>query len=86
MNVQPLKDRVLVERKLTEEKTPGGIYIPDTAKEKMQEGTVTAVGPDVKDLKAGDRVLFENYSGTEINRDGREYLILNLKDVLAILK
>ena len=85
MNIKPLKERVLVERKPQEEKTAGGIYIPDTAKEKMQEGTIVAVGPEVKDLKAGDKVLFENYSGTEIERDGKEYLILNLKDVLAVM-
>ena len=91
---RPLHDRVVVRRIDAEEKTKGGIIIPDTAKEKPQEGEVVAVGNGkvlengtkvAMDVKAGDRVLFGKYSGTDIKIDGQEYLILREDEVLAIL-
>ena len=93
MNLQPLGDRVVV-RPLSEEdsKTPSGIYIPDTAKEKPQEGEVVAVGPGetndngekIKpDVEAGDKVVYSKYGGTEIKVEGTEYLILSSRDILA---
>ena len=94
MTLKPLNDRVLVLRIKEEEKTTGGIIIPDTAKEKPQEGRVVAVGPgkpdkDGKrislDIKAGDRVLFGKYSGTEIKIDGVEHLIMKEEDILGII-
>ena len=93
MKVKPLQDRVLIKRVEEETKTKGGIIIPDTAKEKPQEGKVLAVGKgklseDGKlhplDVKKGDRVLFNKYSGTEVNVDGEEHLIIREEDVLAI--
>jgi chaperonin GroES len=95
MKVKPLNDRVLVLRIGEEEKTSGGIIIPDTAKEKPQEGKVIAVGPGkvneegkkiALDVKAGDKVLFGKYSGTEINIDGVEHLIMREDDILAIIE
>ena len=95
MNVRPLHDRVLVERVEEEQKTAGGIIIPDTAKEKPQEGKVIAAGPgrtdkDGKlipmDVKTGDRILFGKYSGTEIKIDGTEYLIMRVDDILGVLE
>ena len=90
VNVKPLADRVLVEPAQAEEKTVGGIIIPDTAKEKPQKGTVVAVGPGKKDepmtLKVGDTVLYGKYSGTEITIDANHYLIMKESDVYAILK
>jgi chaperonin GroES len=95
MKVKPLNDRVLVLRIGEEEKTSGGIIIPDTAKEKPQEGKVIAVGPGkvndegkkmALDVKAGDKVLFGKYSGTEINIDGVEHLIMREEDILAIIE
>ena len=95
MKVRPLQDRILVKRLEEEEKTKGGIIIPDTAKEKPQEGKVIAVGPGktddtgkkVKpDVKAGDKVLFGKYSGTEIKMEGEEYLILREEDILAVIE
>jgi chaperonin GroES len=95
MKIRPLQDRILVQRIEEEEKTKGGIIIPDTAKEKPQEGRVIAVGngkvtEDGKthplDVKKGDRVLFSKYSGTEVNLDGEEHLIIREDDVLAILE
>jgi Co-chaperonin GroES (HSP10) len=89
MNVKPLADRVLIEPKEAETKTAGGLFIPDTAKEKPQEGTVLAVGPGKKDepmeLKAGDTVLYGKYAGTEITVDGKSYMIMRQSDVLAII-
>ena len=91
---RPLHDRVVVRRIQAEEKTKGGIIIPDTAKEKPQEGEVVAVGPGGRDeagklipmdLKAGDRVLFGKWSGTEVKIDGEEYLILREDEVLAVI-
>ena len=94
MKVKPLQDRILVKRIEEEEKTKGGIIIPDAAKEKPQEGKVVAVG-DGKTLesgqkaaltvKPGDKILFGKYSGTEIKVDGEEHLILREDDVLAII-
>ena len=82
---KPLKDRVFVS--YTEElgKTAGGLFIPDSAKEKPQSGKVEAVGDEVKQLKVGDKVLFDRYSGSKINIDNTEYLIVKEEDVLGIL-
>jgi chaperonin GroES len=89
INIKPLADRVVVEPAPAEEKTPGGIIIPDTAKEKPQKGTVVAVGPGKKDepttVKVGDKVLYGKYAGTEINIDGKEYLIMRESDIYAII-
>jgi chaperonin GroES len=94
MNVKPLQDRVLVKRLEHEEKTAGGIIIPDTAKEKPQEGRVIAVGPgkvlDCGNLrapvvKAGDRILFGKYAGSDVKIDGEEHIIMREDDILAIL-
>lgn len=89
VSVRPLADRVLIKPMEAEEKTVGGIYIPDTAKEKPQRGTVVAVGKGTKDvtmeLKEGDVVLYGKYSGTEISIDEEDYLIMKQSDVLAVL-
>jgi chaperonin GroES len=89
MNIKPLSDRVMVEPAAAEEKTAGGIYIPDTAKEKPQKGTVIAVGPGKKDdpttVKTGDTVLYGKYSGTELQVEGKDYLIMRESDILAII-
>ena len=95
MRVRPLQDRVIVRRiEEQEQKSAGGIIIPDTAKEKPQEGKVVAVGPGKKadgkvlalDVKAGDRVLFSKYAGTEIKLDGEEHLILREEDILGVIE
>ena len=95
MGFRPLHDRVLVRRVDAEEKTTGGIIIPDTAKEKPQEGEVIAVGSGVRDesgkvqpldVKAGDRVLFGKWSGTEVKIDGVDYLIMKESDLLGVLE
>ena len=95
MKMRPLQDRILVKRVEEEETTKGGIIIPDTAKEKPQEGKVIAVGKgkvseDGKirplDVKKGDRVLFSKYAGTEVNIDGEEHLIIREDDVLGVLE
>jgi chaperonin GroES len=94
MNVRPLADRILVRRIEEKESMRGGIIIPDTAKEKPQEGEVVAVGPGRKteegklvpvDLKKGDRVLIGKYSGTDVKIDGVEYVILREDDVLGVI-
>ena len=89
MNIKPLADRVLVKPAPAEEKTAGGIIIPDTAKEKPLQGEVLATGNGTKDeemvLKAGDKVLYGKYSGTEVEFDGGKYLIMRQSDVLAVL-
>lgn len=89
VSVKPLADRVLIKPMEAETKTVGGIYIPDTAKEKPQRGTVVAVGKGTKDvtmeLKDGDVVLYGKYSGTEITIDDEDYLIMKQGDVLAVL-
>lgn len=95
MAFRPLHDRVVVRRVDSEEKTAGGIIIPDTAKEKPSEGIVEAVGPGARDengkivaldVKAGDRVLFGKWSGTEVKIDGEELLIMKESDIMGILE
>jgi len=95
MAFRPLGDRVLVKRVEEESKTKGGIIIPDTAKEKPQEGEVVSVGPGARDdtgkvnaleLKAGDRILFGKWSGTEVKIDGEDLLIMKESDVLGVLE
>ena len=87
--IRPLADRVLLEPKEAETKTAGGLYIPDTAKEKPQQGTVVAAGPGKKDepmeVKVGDVVLYGKYAGTEVTVDEKKYLIVKQSDILAIL-
>ena len=87
--IKPLADRVLIEPKEAETKTASGIYIPDTAKEKPQQGTVVAVGPGKKDepmeVKVGDVVLYGKYAGTEVTVDTKDYMIMKQSDILAIL-
>lgn len=89
VSVTPLHDRVIVKPAAAEEKTAGGIIIPDTAKEKPQRGTVIAAGPGKKDepvtVKNGDTVLYGKYAGTEISIDGQDYLIMRESDILAIV-
>src|SRR6201994_67113 len=94
MKFRPLHDRVVVRRIEGEEKTKGGIIIPDTAKEKPQEGEVIAVGPGARDesgklvpldLKAGDRVLFGKWSGTEVKLDGQDLLIMKESDIMGVI-
>lgn len=89
IKLKPLADRVVVEPAEAEQKTAGGIIIPDTAKEKPQKGTVVAVGPGKKDepmtVKKGDTVLYGKYSGTEISLDGKHYLIMKESDIYATL-
>ena len=94
MKFRPLHDRVVLKRIDAEEKTAGGIIIPDTAKEKPQQGEVVAVGPGGRDeagklipldVKAGDRVLFGKWSGTEVKIDGVEYLIMKESDIMGVL-
>jgi chaperonin GroES len=95
MNIRPLQDRVIVKRIAEEEKTSGGIIIPDTAKEKPQEGKVIAVGKgkvmedgkiQALDVKKGNRILFGKYSGTEVKIDGDEYLIMREDDILGVIE
>ena len=87
--IKPLADRVLIEPKEAETKTASGIYIPDTAKEKPQQGTVIAAGPGKKDepmeVKAGDQVIYGKYAGTEVTVEDMKYLIVKQSDILAIL-
>ena len=94
MKFRPLHDRVVVKRVAEEEKTKGGIIIPDTAKEKPMEGEVVSVGPGARDekgtlvapdVKAGDRILFGKWSGTEIKLDGEELLIMKESDIMGVL-
>ncbi|MCJ2069768.1 co-chaperone GroES [Methylobacterium sp. J-030] len=94
MNFRPLHDRVVLRRIEGEEKTKGGIIIPDTVKEKPQEGEVVAAGPGVRDeagkiialeVKAGDRVLFGKWSGTEVKIDGQDLLIMKESDILGVI-
>ena len=95
MKFRPLHDRVLVRRVEQEAKTTGGIIIPDTAKEKPQEGTVIAVGPGrvddngnrvPLDVNVGDKVIYSKYGGTEVKYSGEEYLVLSARDVLAVIE
>ena len=87
--IKPLADRVVIEPKEAETKTAAGLYIPDTAKEKPQQGTVVAAGPGKKDedmeVKVGDVVLYGKYSGTEVTVDDKKYLIMKQSDILAII-
>lgn len=94
MKLKPLNDRVLVKRLESEEKTAGGLYIPDTAKEKPSKGQVVAVGPGKMDdngkriplsVKNGDEVLFNKYAGTEVKLDGVDHLVMREEDILAII-
>ena len=89
LNIKPLADRVLVEAAAAEQKTSGGIIIPDTAKEKPQKGIVVAVGTGKKDepitVKVGDAILYGKYAGTEITVEGKEYLIMRESDIYAII-
>ena len=93
VRMRPLQDRVIVKRIEEEERTKGGIIIPDTAKEKPQEGRIVAVGPgrheDGKviklDVKAGDRILFTKYAGTEVKLDGEEHIIMREDDILGVI-
>lgn len=93
--LKPLQDKVIVQKLEPQEKTAGGILLPDSAKEKPQEGKVVAVGPGIVDdkgqrkpidVKEGDIVLYAKYSGTEVKLDGEEYLIISERDILAIVK
>jgi chaperonin GroES len=95
MHFRPLHDRVVVRRLDAEEKTAGGIIIPDTAKEKPQEGEIIAVGPGARnekgelvplDVKAGDRILFGKWSGTDVKIDGEELLIMKESDILGVIE
>jgi chaperonin GroES len=86
MKFKPLKDRVFVTYSEEGEKTPGGLYIPDSAKEKPQKGVVEAVGSEVKDVKVGNTILFDKYSGSKINIDNNEYLIIKEEDILGIVE
>jgi len=95
MNIRPLQDRVIVQRLEEEEKTKGGIIIPDTAKEKPMQGKIIALGKgkvrdDGKvsplDVKVGDRVLFSKYAGTEVKIEGEEYLIMREDDILGVIE
>ena len=95
MKIRPLNDRVLVKRLEQEDKTKGGIIIPDSAKEKPAEGKVEAVGPGKinekgervrPDLKVGDRVLFSKYGGTDVKLDGEDYLIMREDDILGVIE
>lgn len=89
ISIKPLHDRVIIKPAVAETKTAGGIIIPDTAKEKPQNGIVVAAGPGKKDepvtVKTGDKVLYSKYAGTEINVDGEDLLIMRESDILAIL-
>ena len=95
MNIRPLHDRVLVRRIEQDQKTAGGIIIPDTAQEKPQEGEVVAAGPGARaedgkltplDVKAGDRILFGKWSGTEVKVDGEELLIMKESDIMGVIE
>ena len=95
MNIRPLHDRIIVERLEEETKTAGGLIIPDTAKEKPQQGKIIAVGKGKKtedgkvlplDVKVGDKVLFGKYSGTDIKLDGKEFLMMREEDILGVVE
>ena len=89
LKIKPLADRVIIEPAAAEQKTSGGIIIPDTAKEKPQKGVVVAVGPGKKDepltVKVGDKVLYGKYAGTEISYDNNDYLIMREDDIVAVI-
>ncbi len=85
MNIKPLGERVLVKIEQLQEKTASGIIIPQTAQEKTQIGVVAAIGDEVKSVKVGEKIMHDKYAGTSVKVDGQEYLILNMKDVLAVI-
>ncbi|MBO4387842.1 MAG: co-chaperone GroES [Spirochaetales bacterium] len=85
MNIKPLGERVLVKIEQLQEKTASGIIIPQTAQEKTQTGVVEAIGDEVKTVKVGEKIMHDKYAGTSIKIDGQDYLILNIKDVLAVI-
>jgi chaperonin GroES len=86
MKLKPLQDRVVVSYSEEAEKTAGGIYVPDTAKEKPQQGKVEAVGKDVKEIKVGNVVLFDRYSGSKVTVGDTEQLVIKEEDILAIVE
>ena len=88
MKVKPLADRVMVKLEKNEEKTAGGIYIPDTAQEKTQQGVVVEIGDDkdVIKVKAGQRVMYDKYAGTQIKINGEDHLILKMSDIIAVVE
>jgi len=86
MKFKPLRDRVFVSYTEEAERTAGGIYIPEAAKEKPQKGKIEAVGSEVKNLKVGDLILFDKYSGSKINIDGTDYLIVKEEDILGVFE
>ena len=86
MKFKPLKDRVFVKYSEEAERTAGGLYIPESAKEKPQKGVIEAVGSEVKEIKVGDIILFDKYSGSKINIDNNEYLIIKEEDILGIIQ
>lgn len=86
MNVKPLGERVLIKAKASEEKTSGGLIIPQASQEKTQEGTVTAIGESDKiTVKAGDNVMYEKYAGTSLKINGEDYLIIKAEEILAVI-
>ena len=85
MNFRPLGERVLVKRTEVENKTASGIYIPDNAKEKPQTAEVVAIGNKVEDVKVGDTIVFEQYRGTEIKLEGKDYLVLNVENIIGVM-
>lgn len=86
MTVKPLGERVLVKADKVEEKTASGLFIPQTSQEKTQFAMVVSVGSDVKSVKAGEKILHDKYAGTALKLDGEDYLILNQKDILAVIE
>ncbi|MCL2229531.1 MAG: co-chaperone GroES [Treponema sp.] len=90
MKIRPLQDRVVVKLEKNEAKTAGGIIIPDTAQEKTQAGTVTAIGPGTEKepvtVKIGDKVMYDKYAGTQIKIDGEEHLVLKMADIIAVVE
>ena len=86
MKLKPLADRIVVSYTEEPEKTAGGLFVPDSAKEKPQVGKVEAIGKDVKDIKKGDMVLFDKYSGSKVNVNDQENLIIKEEDILAIVE
>ena len=86
MSMQPLGDRVVLKQQEAEEKTKSGIILPDSAKEKPQAAVVVSVGPDVDQVKEGDKVIYTEYAGTEVKYQEEEYTIVDQKDIIAIVK
>jgi chaperonin GroES len=86
VNFKPLKERVFVSYSEEQDRTSGGLYIPDAAKEKPQKGRVEAIGAEVKAVKVGDEVLFDKYSGSKITFDGADYLIIKEDDILGVIE